>query len=305
MKKNIMIISFAAIFAMTFFSCKGKSKNEGRASIITFVAGEVKVSGINPERAAKTGESLFEKEILKTGKDSYAVIQIGDGAVVRVQQNSEFNIEKILGDERVVGIKQGELLCKVSKLGKNDSFRVNTPTTAAAVRGTEFSVIYNKSLSIIAVKDGKVAVAPAGDAGFSKARVAESGFTAFEKAVPGKAAVIEIRKITKDEDKLIEKISKTPIIPEVEKKTAEELNKIMRALEEKGDAEKQKAIIQKQSGSLVEIKEAFNRLDEITLYNNRVVTGIIVARGEKYDVVTPAGKMSLNPKEIKNVRVIR
>lgn len=57
--------------------------------------------------------------------------------------------------------------------------------------------------------------------------------------------------------------------------------------------------------TLSSLKEDFERLDEIRMYNGRIIQGAIISRGKTYLVLTPAGKIKIPEEQIKNIRIIR
>ena len=61
----------------------------------------------------------------------------------------------------------------------------------------------------------------------------------------------------------------------------------------------------KKTRTIDEIREAFNRVDEITLYNGRVIQGAILSRGAEYKILTPDGTISVPEEEIKSSGVIK
>lgn len=57
--------------------------------------------------------------------------------------------------------------------------------------------------------------------------------------------------------------------------------------------------------TLASLKEDFERLDEIRMYNGRILRGAIISRGKMYLVLTPTGKVKIPEEQIKNIRIIR
>lgn len=61
----------------------------------------------------------------------------------------------------------------------------------------------------------------------------------------------------------------------------------------------------KPGDSLSSLKKDFERLDEIRMYNGRIIQGAIISRGKTYMVLTPEGKIKIPEDQIKNIRIIR
>ncbi|HEY1407107.1 MAG TPA: FecR family protein [Spirochaetota bacterium] len=318
--KIIKIATLSLVLAFTSIGCGDKKEQPPVTTtqitpIITFVMGDVKrIKMDGSTEALKPGDKCAQTDDVTTGAASFVVFQIQDDIAIRLQANSRISIEALTMKTKVIRLKQGEVLAKVMKLDKTGNFNIKTPTALAAVRGTSFRVSQTNEICTVSVSEGKVEISPIekeNDA--TQSVVAEPGFTGQKNG----AAKIVLRKSTDDELRETKKIAAVPLVQDADKKTPAELNILFKDILESDKAidgekkssnvhdQKQKAIIQKQSGTLTEIKEAFNRLDEITLYNKRVVTGIIISRGSEYEVVTPEGKISVAEKDIKNVRIIR
>ena len=133
-------------------------------ALVTFLSGNVDVS-VNGE-----WEALFIGDFIETGNkikvydSSFCELQFGDTAVVKIQENTEIVMDSVFFETKqtdiVLNIIAGSLLCKVDKLVGNDSFNVKTNSSVCGVRGTEFMVKEDQSGTILAVKEGKVAVLP-------------------------------------------------------------------------------------------------------------------------------------------------
>ncbi len=157
MKKIFLILIIVSIT----FSCTPKKKVD--FGFISFYYGDIKIilSG------KKTKPKL--KMILKSGDKVYTRekaridIQLHNFGVIRINQNSKVDIKKIItevNESIKVGLKNGQILCKISKLKKTQDLNVETPTAVVGVRGTTFLVDANKKekKSEVAVTSGKVDV---------------------------------------------------------------------------------------------------------------------------------------------------
>ena len=106
----------------------------------------------------KAGDKVYTK------KDARIDIQLHNFGLLRINENSVVDLDKVITEvnESIrVGLDNGQILCKLSKLQKNDEFNVETPTAVAGVRGTTFLVESqkDKGTSEIAVASGSVEVA--------------------------------------------------------------------------------------------------------------------------------------------------
>jgi len=57
--------------------------------------------------------------------------------------------------------------------------------------------------------------------------------------------------------------------------------------------------------TLQSLQKDFERVDEIRLYNGRILRGAVISRGVMYLILTPEGKVKIPEKQIKNIRIIR
>jgi len=83
--------------------------------------------------------------------DGQATVVLKEGEVVHMQPNSEIKLDEIGSNIKITQVA-GETWNKVTKLSGVSEFTVETPTTVATVRGTEF-IVNDESL---AVQDGIV-----------------------------------------------------------------------------------------------------------------------------------------------------
>jgi hypothetical protein len=92
----------------------------------------------------KRGAGLANEDIIRTGKNGFAVaMYLDDKTTIKVRENSEF----LVGGERTatginkrISLSYGTMFASVSKQ-KGKEFIIATPTSVAAVKGTEIVVI--------------------------------------------------------------------------------------------------------------------------------------------------------------------
>ena len=144
---NIRIKIFFLIFALSTYitlQCKKISINpENIEGIITFVAGDVQLNG----QDAIAGQTASINDTIITGNKSIAVIQFKDLALVTIQSNSSLTMAHLpISDIDKFEFSQeyGEIFSRVKK---NTSFTVKTPTITASVRGTAFLIRQKRSVN--------------------------------------------------------------------------------------------------------------------------------------------------------------
>lgn len=156
---------------------------------VTHVQGDVK-SAANANTASSLlalGATLGEGARVTTGKDGYVTLRLQDGSSVRVQTDTQVQVERqrsypdvgIL--ESVINVISGRLTSLVQRLrseeNKQTRHTVKTPLANLAVRGTEFRVTMDTQTRETRgeVLAGSVAVAADGAAAGSGKRV-EAGY---------------------------------------------------------------------------------------------------------------------------------
>ncbi len=121
------------------------------------------------------GMALSEKDVIRTGPNSWANVYFENGTIIRIAQNSDVELSKMVLKN---GLKAkftipgaGQILAAVKKIAKDkNDVQFNTPTAVAGVRGTDLSVnSIDKDTSVVAVFEGKVIVSDfTSEAGLSK-----------------------------------------------------------------------------------------------------------------------------------------
>jgi hypothetical protein len=119
---------------------------EGRVS---FVLGDVFIN----DQAASEGDAVSEGDVIRTGPDSAAEVEIKDFSIFHIKENTEVEIEDILTSPKVK-VRKGWFLIIVRK---DTPFEVDTPTVLAGVRGTVFFFkVYDDDTAYVCDCNGKI-----------------------------------------------------------------------------------------------------------------------------------------------------
>ncbi len=141
-KRYLLIILILSVIISVF-------ANDPIAVIIK-TKGELKLIRNSKETAATSGEALFNGDIVKSGKKSYAAIKFSDASsIVKLFPNSEITITAKKQKDKYnknISLKIGNIWSKVTK--KTGKFDVETPTTVVSVKGTEFLVNFDPEQKI-------------------------------------------------------------------------------------------------------------------------------------------------------------
>jgi hypothetical protein len=123
---------------------------------------------------------------VKTGVKSIAEITF-QGGVIRINEKSSVVMKELAKNIRdnkemtELFVESGQSLFKVTKkLTDGEKFNVTTATAVAAVRGTEFTVAADEKKTLIACKEGRIAV-----------KESSADDSAFVVIGPGEEALVE------------------------------------------------------------------------------------------------------------------
>lgn len=156
MKKLLKIVPIIILFITNSIFSQSKA-------LVVFKKGKSYVINNNQKKEIKINTILKESDIIKTEKDAYVNLQLSNGVLIRVGENTQITLNKIVrkdnNEEFSIQLSQGEVLSKVEKDNKKKTkLDIQSPTAIASVRGTEFFVEAEKDSSTIAVNEGKVEV---------------------------------------------------------------------------------------------------------------------------------------------------
>ena len=155
---------------------------------------------------AKMGLRLSEGSVIETGRRGFVSLRLADDSTVTIPSQSAVRIVRLRrvlinnAVEREFGTLAGRLRAKVTPMtDPTSSFRVSTPITVSAVRGTEFRVSFDSASdrALTEVEDGKVQVQMSGTDAAPTARPAASSRSAVTTAdTPAPAATANSALVT-------------------------------------------------------------------------------------------------------------
>jgi ferric-dicitrate binding protein FerR (iron transport regulator) len=119
----------------------------------------VRPDGIENRLRGKGAVRLFEEDVLKTEPGSQGLIELKDGIIVALNENTVIKLvsrwEKARGMTRIVRVKEGEVWVKTGEGPK--ALEVETPVATAIVKETEFNMkVEPDGQSILTVIQGVV-----------------------------------------------------------------------------------------------------------------------------------------------------
>jgi hypothetical protein len=130
------------------------------AATIDEAAGQVFVVSDWDSRELVAGAQLQKGEVVRTGKDSSAVLRLADGSTVEMRERSEFSVSENMRGV-TVKLDRGDVIVEAAKQ-HNGRLYVQTPDSVVSVKGTIFAVESGTKGSRVSVVEGEVAVSHGG-----------------------------------------------------------------------------------------------------------------------------------------------
>jgi hypothetical protein len=144
---------------------RGLLRDETSQARIESFSGPVLIRRGGQSHAVGLNERLMEGDEIDCGRNAFATLRLADNSALAIPSQSTMQLSrlrkvKLTGAlERDIAVKVGRLRAKVTPMTHPDSsFRVVTPVSVSAVRGTEFRVGFDSAeeFSASQVDDGNV-----------------------------------------------------------------------------------------------------------------------------------------------------
>jgi hypothetical protein len=136
---------------------------DGAAKVVQ-LTGQVSLLRDSTPWALEIGDLVQVRQVIITGPDGFAVLQVSDGSTFEVYQNSKVTFRNNPGNWKdLLDVWLGRVKVHIQKIGgQPNNNRIKTPTAVISVRGTVFDVVVEDEAStLIAVEEGQVAVSHA------------------------------------------------------------------------------------------------------------------------------------------------
>ena len=117
------------------------------AARIIHASGDVTIASNSGGRHAKSGAALAADDSVTTGAGAVAVIELPDGSRLKLRESSRV-VVTLPGPKSgltEVFLPFGSVFAKITKRLAGQQFRMRTPSSVAAVRGTEFFTAYGRA----------------------------------------------------------------------------------------------------------------------------------------------------------------
>lgn len=188
-----LIIIVLLLALLSFFVYSKFFSDNIKIAILRIESGKAEVDTGNGWKPASNNMELGLNDKIKA-VDGITTLTLYESIIIELEPNTEIEIKELAKEKVSVRQEKGSTWHKFTSVAGIKDYEVETPTTVATVRGTEFGVKYNqktKETSVL-VSEGKVNV---------KSKESSLEVKEFEKV------------IVKDE-----KIEKVPLTPEDKEK---------------------------------------------------------------------------------------
>lgn len=154
--------------ALTALACLSLCAEGGKLGKVSFFMGAAKIRAAAKEewKPVKMNGPIFEGDRIQTAKAEVVEIQVADGSLLRIAEESDVAIECPNPKVVAANVKNGKIWANIKKLSKRSyNFEVTSGTATAAIRGTVVRMDNSPadSLTKVLVYDGKVDVGPGAD----------------------------------------------------------------------------------------------------------------------------------------------
>ncbi len=297
---SFLILAICMI-VIAISSCS--KKKVGATAIVIMTNGTVeKISSQKNTVPLRLKDTLTKGDIVKTGPESFIVIQIGDDILARIQPDSNVEVKTLFDQENTeIFLEKGQIISVVKKFSKENNFNIKTPTALAAVRGTEYSISFYKGRSVLAVKEGKVQLSSLESKGKNKELMVETGNTVIISADMAKRPINDFESLEIDKMKNFASITgddlqNDKVFEDLAKKAQDDDKRITEEILKRGGPI---------PATTEEMLKKFGRLNDVTLYSGKRYTGVILEHGEIKKIMTVEGIISVPSKQIRFNKIIR
>ncbi len=162
---NPFLKSFILLSLFFLTAASVKSQDSSMAKILA-VQGAVQLTRIASDGNSVTfdklspGTNLFFGDVIKTKADGRLTIALRDNSQAIIGENTIVEIKDTGNSPRTIfNVLRGKTRIKIEKMGgRPNPYRVTTPTTVIAVRGTIFDVFVKGDKTEVFVTEGEVSV---------------------------------------------------------------------------------------------------------------------------------------------------
>ena len=248
-------------------------KVEDKKGFVAALAGDVKIGNGEELTAASVKSEIAKGNSIITGENSGIIFRFKPGPVVQLLSSTSVAAEKT-GDVISLSMKQGGVF---------------------TVKGTEFGVLADDDKTVVFVSRGTVSAEHKPSGKVDEIKEGYSGEISMDMTP---------REMSSSERDLMDNFHDLIEGKDFDSMSDEEIKILSEKLKafEPEPAEKK---AQKKRLTLEDLKARYGRIDVITLYNGRVIKGVITARGATVSILTEKGKITVQENDIKGTDILR
>ena len=157
MEKKVKYAIIGIIAVVVILAAVGYFTITGSTTVKAFLTihqGDVQVNSGKGWRGATDGMDLAEKDYVKTLVNSEASVVLHESIIINMAPETELSISNLAKSNAKIEQASGSTWNKFTGLTGVEEFSVETPTTVATVRGTDFEV----NMDSILVGEGEVEI---------------------------------------------------------------------------------------------------------------------------------------------------
>lgn len=161
-------VSFALLMILLLVTAGLARAQEARpVGRVETVEGDVQAiaPASGEQRVLTAGAALFEGDLVQTGPEGRARLQLADGSTLQLGNDTDLELSWILADassgirEMALTIPRGIVRAIVEAIFPQSAVRIGTTTAVTSVRGTDWITQSQPDTSAVVVLDGRVEVA--------------------------------------------------------------------------------------------------------------------------------------------------
>jgi hypothetical protein len=151
-----VFIAFAVVGFLLFAAAVLQAGETDSVAMITCIKKDLQVKHRAASLKGKVGMEIFEGDTLITGPGCQAVLMLGDGSELKLNEKTEIRVTAYNAKKKSFFVQMGEIFCKF--LAKKSKVTIETPQGEAGIEGTEFTLKVGESTNEVTVGEGEVSV---------------------------------------------------------------------------------------------------------------------------------------------------
>lgn len=141
MKRKLFAIIAVAVATFALILTAASSGGRQYVGYVSMIKGVVYITSGGKRTRALAKRKLYTGDYLSTMSGSYATLKLGNGSYMKLKAGTKLMLNKnhAAGSALSVGVNAGSVSAKINPAAKQ-KVKVSTPSSIAAIKGTEFNV---------------------------------------------------------------------------------------------------------------------------------------------------------------------